>query len=132
MEALTDASANRISNHFWRLTAEEAFSGLASQSNGLTEAEAKKRSKEFGPNRIKAAEHSSLLLLFLSQFKSPITLMLLAAAVLSAALGDIPDTVIIFAIVLISSGLGFWQEKGAAKAVSQLLKLVQLHCDVLR
>ncbi len=58
--------------------------------------------------------------------------MLIAAALLSAGLGDVPDTVIILTIVLISSFLGFWQEKGAADAVKELLKLVQLHCTVLR
>jgi Mg2+-importing ATPase len=58
--------------------------------------------------------------------------MLIAAALLSAALGDVGDTVIIFMIVLISSVLGFWQEKGAANAVQELLKLVQLHCNVQR
>ncbi|OJW15886.1 magnesium-translocating P-type ATPase [Mucilaginibacter sp. 44-25] len=132
MEALTDTSAKKKPKDFWHLIADEAFSSLASRSTGLTEAEALKKAKVFGPNSIKAAEHSSVLILFLSQFKSPVTLLLLGAAILSAALGDIPDTVIIFVIVLISSGLGFWQEKGAAKAVSELLKLVQLHCDVLR
>ena len=58
--------------------------------------------------------------------------MLIVAALLSAGLGDVADTVIILIIVLISSLLGFWQEKGAANAVSELLKMVALHCAVLR
>jgi Mg2+-importing ATPase len=70
--------------------------------------------------------------MFLSQFKSPITLLLILAASLSAGLGDAADTVIILVIVLISSCLGYWQERGAENAVQALLKLVQLHCDVLR
>ncbi len=58
--------------------------------------------------------------------------MLIVAALLSAGLGDVADTVIILIIVLISSLLGFWQERGAANAVRELLKMVALHCAVLR
>ena len=50
----------------------------------------------------------------------------------SAGLGDVADTVIILTIVLISSLLGFWQERGAANAVVELLKMVSLHCSILR
>ncbi|HZX58658.1 MAG TPA: magnesium-translocating P-type ATPase, partial [Mucilaginibacter sp.] len=91
-----------------------------------------KRLVTYGPNTIKANTRSSAIILFLSQFKSPVTLLLIIAALLSAGLQDITDTVIILTIVLISSCLGFWQEKGAADAVRELLKMVQLHCMVIR
>jgi len=64
--------------------------------------------------------------LFLSQFKSPITLLLIAAALLSMGLRDLADAVIILIIILISSFLGFWQEKGAENAVEELLKMLQI------
>ncbi|MDB5110921.1 MAG: magnesium-translocating P-type ATPase [Mucilaginibacter sp.] len=117
---------------FCHLNSEEAFHQLATTKDGLDEKEVTKRIKTYGPNTIKANSKSSAILLFLSQFKSPITLMLIVAALLSAGLRDAADTVIILAIVLISSFLGFWQEKGAADAVSELLKMVQLHCVILR
>lgn len=53
------------------------------------------------------------MLLLLSQFKSPIILILIFAALLSLFLRDAVDTVIILAIVFISGLLGFWQERGA-------------------
>jgi Mg2+-importing ATPase len=71
-------------------------------------------------------------IILLSQFKSPIILLLLFAAVLSAFLGDSTDMGIIFAIVLISGVLGFWQERGAAQAVAKLLAMVQVKVTVLR
>lgn len=120
------------STSFWHLTKEEAFAQLRATATGLNEDEARKRLDQYGSNTIRANTASSALVLFLSQFKSPITLLLIFAAILSASLGDVADTVIILIIVLISSLLGFWQEKGAANAVAELLKLVQLHCDVLR
>ncbi|WP_255496257.1 cation-translocating P-type ATPase [Mucilaginibacter sp. FT3.2] len=121
-----------VEQSFWHLSQEETFKQFSSGENGLTHTEAVKRLKTYGPNTIKATANSSALLLFFSQFKSPVTILLIVAAFLSAALGDKADTVIIFLIVLISSVLGFWQEKGAADAVRELLKMVQLHCNVLR
>ncbi len=117
---------------FWQFSNEEAFKQLSANKNGLDDQEANRRLKVYGPNTIKPGSRSSIIFLFLSQFKSPITLMLIAAALLSAGLGDVADTVIILAIVVISSLLGFWQEKGASDAVKELMKMVQLHCDVLR
>lgn len=118
--------------NFWQLSKETAFKMLSTGESGLDDQEAAKRIKEYGVNTIKANSRYGALFLFLAQFKSPITIMLIVAALLSASFGDVMDTVIILTIVLISSFLGFWQEKGAANAVRELLKLVQLHCDVLR
>jgi len=119
-------------SHFWHLSVDDALHRLSCCLNGLTDKEANERLKQYGPNTIKSKKRVSTVVLFLSQFKSPITLLLIAAALLSAALGDVTDTVIILVIVLISSMLSFWQEKGAANAVDELLKLVQLNCTVLR
>jgi Mg2+-importing ATPase len=122
----TDQSA------FWHLDQSAALAQLGCKVTGLSGQEAALRQKQYGPNTIKANSGSSGLILFLSQFKSPVTIMLIVAALLSAGLGDVADTVIILIIVLISSLLGFWQERGAANAVAELLKMVALHCAVLR
>ncbi|MBS1529096.1 MAG: magnesium-translocating P-type ATPase [Bacteroidetes bacterium] len=118
--------------HFWSLTADEVKGKLSCDLNGLNAKEAAARLKRYGPNTIKSKKRKSAALLFLSQFKSPITVLLIAAALLSAGLQDLTDAVIILVIVLISSILSFWQEYGAANAVEELLKLVRLNCTVLR
>lgn len=117
---------------FWNWDAAPALVRLQSNADGLSATEATARLRRFGPNTLKTSAKSSAWILFFSQFKSPVTLLLIVAALLSAGLGDVADTVIILIIVIISSLLGFWQEKGAANAVSQLLKLVQLRCTALR
>ena len=48
------------------------------------------------------------------------------------ALSDFTDGIIILIIIFISSALGFWQEKGAANAVDELLKMVQIRCRIVR
>ena len=105
---------------FWSLDSNEVLKELSGTDKGLTEAAAEERLREYGPNTLRQRPRSSAFLLFLSQFKSPVTLLLIGAAILSLALGDTTDAVIILVIILISSMLGFWQEKGASRAVAEL------------
>ena len=72
------------------------------------------------------------LTLLLSQFKSPIILILLFAVGLSFFLRDFTNAIIILAIVLMSGLLGFWQEHGAADAVEKLLAIIQIKATLLR
>ncbi|MEO8886000.1 MAG: magnesium-translocating P-type ATPase, partial [Mucilaginibacter sp.] len=117
---------------FWKEDTTTALDRLNVTLNGLSGREAAARLKYYGPNTLKANPRQRIFLLLLAQFKSPVTLLLIVAALLAAGLGDAADTIIILTIVLISGLLGFWQEKGAANAVSGLLKMVQLNCAVIR
>ncbi|HEY4967722.1 MAG TPA: HAD-IC family P-type ATPase, partial [Puia sp.] len=117
---------------YWSLTPEKAIQLLSCSPNGLSDEEAGQRLQRYGPNSFKENTRSSAFLLFLSQFKSPITLLLIGAALLAMALGDFTNALIILAIIGISSFLGYWQEKGAAHAIRELLKLVQIRCRVER
>ena len=117
---------------FWTLSPEQALLNLGSCAQGLPEKTAQERLKQYGPNSLKGSTKTSSLMLFLMQFKSPVTLLLILAAALSYALHDQTDASIILLIVLVSGLLGWWQEKGAASAVDQLMKMVQIKCRVLR
>ena len=117
---------------FWNLTAEDICKTLSCSEKGLSAADANARLQQYGPNALQVSSRSSAFVLFLGQFKSHITLLLIAAALLSMGLEDYTDAVIILLIILISSFLGFWQEKGAAKAVQELLKMVQIRCRIVR
>lgn len=117
---------------FWHLRADEAFKLITGNEKGISASEAVLRRKQYGGNSLKARTSTVGMLLFLRQFKTPITLLLLGAATLSMLLGDMVDGYIIFTIIIISSLLGFWQERGAADAVNQLYKMIQVKCTVLR
>src|SRR6516162_2368738 len=99
---------------------------------GLTSAEAHKRLAQFGENRISSERRAGALRLFGAQFKSPIILILIAAAIVSLFLQDPTDAALILAIVLASGLLGFWQEYGATDAVAKLRALVETKARVLR
>ena len=118
--------------NFWSLSQEAVLKYLDTTVDGLSEEEAKKRLLLYGHNSFKKSNQSSSLRIFLNQFKSPITLILLFAACLSLFLGEITNTSIIFFIIFTSASLSFWQEKGAKGAVAKLLSIVQLKAAVKR
>ncbi len=70
--------------------------------------------------------------LFLNQFKSPLVLILIVAAIVSAILGEWTDAVIVLAVVLGSTMLGFVQEYRAGNAVEKLRSQVTIKSNVLR
>jgi P-type Mg2+ transporter len=117
---------------FWSLPAAQVLETLNASANGLSTQDAKQRLIKYGANSLQQQRKSSAIGLLLNQFKSPIILILIFAAVLSMFLRDAADAIIILAIVLISGFLGFWQERGATDAVEKLLALVQVKATVLR
>ena len=117
---------------YWNKSIEDNFKILQVNADGLNSEEATKRIETYGFNLTAEPSDYSSFVLFLKQFKSPITLLLLGAAILSLFLGDATDSIIIFTIVGISSLLGFWQEKSAGDAVKKLLSLVEIKANVLR
>ncbi len=117
---------------FWSESTDQLFARLQATADGLTAAAAAQRLEQYGPNRLRERAVSTTWSLLLAQFRSPITLLLLAAAILSLIVGETTDGLIILAILIISGLLGFWQERGAAGALQRLLALVRLHATVLR
>jgi len=122
----------QLSPAFWSVSVTEMLRILESKKKGLTGSEAKKRLKLYGSNLLKPKKQSDALTLLISQFKSPIILILLIATVLSFFLHDPVDALIILIIVLVSGLLGFWQEHSASNAVKKLMSIVQIKTAVLR
>lgn len=117
---------------FWSIPQGEILESLETSKDGLISNEAEKRLLTFGLNSIKQQKSDSTIRLLLSQFKSPINIILFFAIGLSFFLHDATDAIIILAIVLISGLLSFWQEYGANDAVAKLLEVVKIKTNVLR
>ena len=117
---------------FWEVSSSELLQKLDTSSNGLTDTEVEKRLQHYGPNSLKKQKRSGGFVLFLRQFTSPITLILLIAAGLSLFLLDSTNAVIIFVIVFLSSMLGFWQEHQASNSVKRLLAMIRITVPVIR
>ncbi|HVO69101.1 MAG TPA: cation-transporting P-type ATPase, partial [Aggregatilineaceae bacterium] len=122
----------QISAPFWSTPVDDLFTQLDATPQGLTDEEAHHRLERFGANLLRPKQRTDSLTLLLSQFRSPIILILLFAASLSLFLKDVPDALIIFAIILVSGLLGFWQERSATDAVQKLLAMVRVNATVKR
>jgi Mg2+-importing ATPase len=120
------------SHPFWSASITELLNNLQATDGGLTTEDAKKHLAIYGANRLKPQKRSDAFTLLVSQFKSPIILILIFATGLSLFLHNIVDASIILAIVVISGLLGFWQEHGASNAVEKLLAIVQIKAALLR
>ena len=117
---------------FWSEGTDKILKELRTSWEGLSEAEAESRLKARGPNTLKPKKRMDSVTIFIGQFKSPIIILLLFAAILSAFLSDAADALIIMVIVLVSGLLGFWQEYGANNAVEKLLAMVSVKAEILR
>ena len=123
---------NQFSPAFWSLSVDEMLQKLEAKKEGLTSGEAQKRLTFYGSNLLKPKKRTDWFALLISQFKSPIILILFIATGLSFFLHDRVDALIILVIVLASGLLGFWQERSASNAVEKLLSIVQIKASVMR
>jgi Mg2+-importing ATPase len=101
------------------LSGEEVLAGLDSRLDGLSAADARERFHTVGPNALRS-HGARPLAVFLRQLRNPLLLLLLAAALVSAFVGEGTDAIIIFCISGLSIGLGFFNEYRSERAVDAL------------
>ena len=100
--------------------------------SGLSAAEAASRLRKDGPNALGTEGRRSLLRVLISQFASPLVLILLGASLVSIVVGDRVEAGIILAIVGMSAALGFVQEARSEAAVAALQARLALQATVVR
>lgn len=122
----------RSENKFWQFDTAYWFQKLNSSDNGLSDAQAGKILLEAGLHPKTKSVLRKDLILFVAQFKNPLTLLLIGAVIISGLLGDISDLFIILFILLSTGLLSFFQERNADKVVQQLESLISLKATVLR
>ena len=118
-------------------TSEEVLSSLESTQMGLTEDEAKLRLEKNGPNKLREAEKDSILKKFFNELKDPMTIVLIAAAIVSAVTAiyageSLADTIIILAVVVINAVLGVYQNNKAEAAIEALQQVAAATAKVIR
>ncbi len=117
---------------FWQLPLADLQEQLGSPPEGLGEAEAEARYRTVGPNLLRPRTERAWVLQFLSHFRNPLVLVLLAASAMAGLLGDMKSFVVISIIVLMSVTLDFLQEFRASRAVEKLRHTVALRASVIR
>ncbi len=118
---------------FHSQTVQETVRQLDAQlATGLTQAAVQLRLREHGENVLPEPRRTPLWRLFLAQFQDFVVLLLIAAVVISFALGDTLEAVAILAIVLLNAAIGLAQEQRADAAMAELQKLAAPEAHVLR
>lgn len=101
-------------------------------TKGLSSEEVEKRIEKYGENRLKEAKQKSFFALFISQFMDVLILILMVAALISTAMGEYTEGLVILIIVLLNSFIGAKQEKSAGDAVRALREMTSPSTKVLR
>src|SRR5476651_1860276 len=107
-----------------RANTETVLRELESRLDGLSQAEADSRLKQYGLNEIAREKRQSALTRLLSNVKNPLVLLLTALGVLSFLTGDLRATVVIFVMVVLGVVLRFVQEMRADNAAAKLQAMV--------
>jgi P-type Ca2+ transporter type 2C len=100
--------------------------------HGLAPQEAAARLHQWGPNALRQGKTISPLAILAGQFRSLVIWVLIGAALVSAALGELVDGMAILAIVLLNAIIGFFQEYRAERAVAALARLAAPRARVVR
>jgi P-type Ca2+ transporter type 2C len=117
----------------WAVPAEAVAAALATDpAVGLTAAEATDRLERVGPNELVERARKPAWRLLAEQFANTMILVLVAAAAVTAVIGDLKDTVVILAIVVLNAIVGFVQEYRAEQAMAALKAMAAPSVRVVR
>ncbi|MFO7546347.1 MAG: HAD-IC family P-type ATPase [Trueperaceae bacterium] len=114
------------------LSATETMLRLATGAQGLGSDEAARRLRDHGPNRLPEPRPVPPLVRFARHFANLLIYVLLAAAAVTAALGDWLETGVILAVVLLNGIVGYAQEGRAEAALVSLRSMLALRASVRR
>ncbi len=123
---------------FYSKTVEEVKQEFRTDTtSGLNSSEIESRLSEYGPNTLVQKKNTPFIVLFISQFKSFLILLLIIAAIISGVMGmktgdGLLDTYIIAAILLINAFIGAYQEMQAQKSLESLKKMSAPKAKVVR
>ncbi len=116
---------------FYKLSPAEALAELNSSRNGLPREKAAAWRREHGSNEIVIEKPVPKWLVFLSQFKELLVIVLIVAGVISIAVGSYQDGAVMFIIVLVNAVIGFVQEYKAGKILEKLKALIKSPAKVI-
>jgi len=112
---------------------EEVLKELSTNEfEGLSNQDAAQRIEKYGKNELKAQPKKTFIQKLIDQFKDFLIIILIVAAGISAAVGEVEDALVILAIVIMNAIMGIVQEGKAEKSVEALQKMSAPEAKVLR
>ncbi len=117
---------------YWSMAPQAVLESLGANASGLTPEEAARRLEAYGYNEVDDKPQLTVLRALWNQVKSPLVLILFVAALISGLSENWTEASIVLAILLGSTGLGFWREYSSNAALEALARRIQLQANLLR
>ncbi len=127
----TPGTKSTAQDDFKSLLLPDLLAKLGASPDGLSQAEARKRLAQYGPNEI-AEKKTNLFLKFLTYFWGPIPWMIEVAVILSGVVRHWPDFFIILLLLVSNAVVGFWEERAAGNAIAALKARLAITARVKR
>ena len=121
-----------MTDAYYKQTPQQALDAQHTSANGLSAQEAEARAQQFGPNQLAEGEKKSVLQVFAEQFKDLLVIILIIAALISAASANVESTIVIFAVLILNAILGTVQYFKAEKSLESLKAMSSPSAKVLR
>ena len=121
-----------MTDAYYKQTPQQALETQKASANGLSGQEAQARTQQFGPNQLAEGEKKSVLQVFAEQFKDLLVIILIIAALISAASGNLESTIVIIAVLILNAILGTVQYFKAEKSLESLKAMSSPTAKVLR
>jgi magnesium-transporting ATPase (P-type) len=129
---IPDAAVQPDTLAWHMLSPGRALAALGVDESGLSEAEAATRRAAYGPNVLPRARRAGVAEIYVRQFKNPLVYLLLAATLVSLAVGEWGDAFFIFVVLQFNAAIGTYQERQAETSAEALDVLVRKFAVVLR
>lgn len=119
-------------DNWYNQSVDESLKKLETKETGLSNDVANKRLEEYGKNELKKQEKKPFIQKLKEQILDPMIIILIIAAIISSAVGEARDAIIIIAIVIVNAFLSISQEGKAEEAIAALQKMSSPKANVLR
>ncbi|MBN2232371.1 MAG: cation-transporting P-type ATPase [Deltaproteobacteria bacterium] len=117
---------------YYQAESGDVLAALGSTRDGLSDHDAARRRREYGPNELRESVSPPLWLLFLSQFRELLIIILIIGGFISLLIGNVRDGAIIFIIVAVNAVIGFHHERRADRTIEGLKTLIRSPAKVMR
>ncbi|MBC5732804.1 cation-translocating P-type ATPase [Flavonifractor sp. DFI.6.63] len=117
---------------YYRKTPQQALEAQKAAPAGLSGEEVRRRTGQYGPNKLSEGKQKSVSQIFFEQFKDLLVVILLIAAVISALSENVESTIVIFAVLVLNAILGTAQYVKAEKSLESLKAMSAPSAKVLR
>ena len=116
----------------WSKTVQEVLENTNSSMVGLSQKQAKQRLMLNGKNEIPKGKKKTIVGIFMQQFKSPIILILIVAAIFSVIINSLADAIFILIVIAINAIIGTTQEWNSEKSAEKLQDMIKMKTKVIR